>query len=622
MPDVADPLPRADPTPATDTLAAEQAYLADARAHLARMRERTLGLRIQGGDAVSAEYLAYTLHKRAQSLVDDPTTALFFGRTRPRRRRALVHRTPARRRRRRRPGRRRLAAPTSPAPSTGPRRPSRWASCCDAGSASSRGRHHRLRGRAPHRPDARPRPQRRSSPREIERPARRPDARHRRHHPARAGRDRPQPTLDHDASACRARPGTGKTAVGLHRAAYLLYAHRDQLARSGVLVVGPNRAFLELHRRRAARASARSRSGTPRSRTRRGEAARTARTRRPAGPRRTTRPTGRAPAQGRRPDGAGAAPRRSGRTCGAPTRRSSLPRGVAQAGGCRRTRSREIVAELRAPRRALRAPPATCSPSASRTPSSCRWRRAGDSPDDRVQDAVAPQPRGQVATSTRCGPRSTRRGRAVPPARRTPAFLAACADGRPRRRRAGGCCCGTKPPAVTDGGPVVARPTSCCSTSSPTCSTARRASATSCSTRRRTSPRCSCARSDAGARRGRRPCSATSRRARRRGRRRRGRRRWRHLGKPDAHVEVLDRGLPRAGRRHRRSPPACCRSIAPGAGAADVGARRPRQPRPGRCRRGRPGGDVVRCRRKALVERGVGRPHRARRAGSPRPRAR
>jgi DNA helicase IV len=39
-------------------------------------------------------------------------------------------------------------------------------------------------------------------------------------------------------------PGTGKTAVGLHRAAYLLYTHPGQLARSGVLVVGPNRAFL------------------------------------------------------------------------------------------------------------------------------------------------------------------------------------------------------------------------------------------------------------------------------------------------------------------------------------------------------------------------------------------
>ncbi|HET6624784.1 MAG TPA: AAA family ATPase [Nocardioidaceae bacterium] len=39
-------------------------------------------------------------------------------------------------------------------------------------------------------------------------------------------------------------PGTGKTAVGLHRAAYLLYAHRDQLSRQGVLVVGPNASFL------------------------------------------------------------------------------------------------------------------------------------------------------------------------------------------------------------------------------------------------------------------------------------------------------------------------------------------------------------------------------------------
>jgi hypothetical protein len=39
-------------------------------------------------------------------------------------------------------------------------------------------------------------------------------------------------------------PGTGKTAVGLHRAAYLLYAHREQLRRSRVLVVGPNRSFL------------------------------------------------------------------------------------------------------------------------------------------------------------------------------------------------------------------------------------------------------------------------------------------------------------------------------------------------------------------------------------------
>lgn len=40
-------------------------------------------------------------------------------------------------------------------------------------------------------------------------------------------------------------PGTGKTAVALHRAAYLLYSHRDRLASSGVLIVGPSRSFLQ-----------------------------------------------------------------------------------------------------------------------------------------------------------------------------------------------------------------------------------------------------------------------------------------------------------------------------------------------------------------------------------------
>ena len=39
-------------------------------------------------------------------------------------------------------------------------------------------------------------------------------------------------------------PGTGKTAVALHRAAYLLYTHRDRLSRSGVMLVGPGTGFL------------------------------------------------------------------------------------------------------------------------------------------------------------------------------------------------------------------------------------------------------------------------------------------------------------------------------------------------------------------------------------------
>ena len=40
-------------------------------------------------------------------------------------------------------------------------------------------------------------------------------------------------------------PGTGKTAVALHRVAYLLYTHREQLAATGVLIVGPNSTFLD-----------------------------------------------------------------------------------------------------------------------------------------------------------------------------------------------------------------------------------------------------------------------------------------------------------------------------------------------------------------------------------------
>src|SRR5699024_10147381 len=40
-------------------------------------------------------------------------------------------------------------------------------------------------------------------------------------------------------------PGTGKTAVALHRIAYLLYNHRERLASTGVLILGPNSTFLD-----------------------------------------------------------------------------------------------------------------------------------------------------------------------------------------------------------------------------------------------------------------------------------------------------------------------------------------------------------------------------------------
>ncbi len=48
-----------------------------------------------------------------------------------------------------------------------------------------------------------------------------------------------------DQSLCvQGAPGTGKTAVGLHRVAYLLYAYPGRMLRGGVLVIGPNRTFL------------------------------------------------------------------------------------------------------------------------------------------------------------------------------------------------------------------------------------------------------------------------------------------------------------------------------------------------------------------------------------------
>jgi DNA helicase IV len=49
----------------------------------------------------------------------------------------------------------------------------------------------------------------------------------------------------HGALVIQGGPGTGKTAVGLHRASWLLFSYRQQLGRRGVLVVGPNRTFIE-----------------------------------------------------------------------------------------------------------------------------------------------------------------------------------------------------------------------------------------------------------------------------------------------------------------------------------------------------------------------------------------
>lgn len=47
-----------------------------------------------------------------------------------------------------------------------------------------------------------------------------------------------------DSVCVQGAPGTGKTAVGLHRAAYLLYTHPQRIQRGGLLILGPNRTFL------------------------------------------------------------------------------------------------------------------------------------------------------------------------------------------------------------------------------------------------------------------------------------------------------------------------------------------------------------------------------------------
>ena len=109
----------------------------------------------------------------------------------------------------------------------------------------------RHRRRVARRLDRRRRRRRRLPARGARAQPRRAHARHRRDDPG-----RPVPA-DHRASptpplVIQGGPGTGKTAVGLHRASWLLYTHRDTLARRGVLVVGPNR---DVHGVRLARAA-------------------------------------------------------------------------------------------------------------------------------------------------------------------------------------------------------------------------------------------------------------------------------------------------------------------------------------------------------------------------------
>ncbi len=230
-----------------DVLAAERAHLAQARADLKRMRESTTWLLDNqsqwGNDELTTRALAATLARRYEQLLDDGVTPLFFGRldTVPQAANNLstevFH-----------VGRRHVSgADGEPvvvdwrAPISEP--------FYRATSNDPLGVHLRRRFGfrdgvlTAYEDDALDRPAGVSQllVEDIERP---------RTGPMRDIVATIQPEQDElvrapleQTIAVQGAPGTGKTAVGLHRAAYLLFAHRQRLS-TGVLVVGPNRAFL------------------------------------------------------------------------------------------------------------------------------------------------------------------------------------------------------------------------------------------------------------------------------------------------------------------------------------------------------------------------------------------
>ncbi len=234
------------PTSTTDPeLAAEQAYLAAARADLAAMRDATLALDARGGDAVSEAYLASSLHRRVQALTDDPETPLFFGRL-------DQAETSEHGDERFYIGRRHVhddqGDPVVIDWRADVSTPFYRATRGEPMHVALRRRFGFERGRITAYEDEHLLDKTEASRNshilaaEIERP---------RVGPMRDIVATIQPEQDvivradvTETICVQGAPGTGKTAVGLHRAAYLLYTHRDRLRRGGVLVVGPNTAFL------------------------------------------------------------------------------------------------------------------------------------------------------------------------------------------------------------------------------------------------------------------------------------------------------------------------------------------------------------------------------------------
>ncbi|MFA1550354.1 AAA family ATPase [Actinomadura chokoriensis] len=250
----------------SEILAAERAHLAESRAALRRMREHAESLSADtAADLVSRQFLESLLQQRVEALADRPGTPLFFGRMDrdgesgpdlP----AVMY-----------VGRRHVhdgdegrplvldwRAPVSRAfYQAGPADPMGWRLRrrfgFQAGELTAF-EDEPLDGGDPHKNDPHKNDPHKSDPHksdrgtsrilteEIERP---------RTGPMRDIVATIQPEQDAivraalGATVCvQGAPGTGKTAVGLHRAAYLLFTHRERLSRSGVLIVGPNRAFL------------------------------------------------------------------------------------------------------------------------------------------------------------------------------------------------------------------------------------------------------------------------------------------------------------------------------------------------------------------------------------------
>jgi DNA helicase IV len=234
------------PETAGDVLTRERIHLSESRAALQRMRQHAASLEAFGGNHVSTEHLKQALYRRMKALEDDPTVPLFFGRL------DYDASLGAEQDETLYVGRRHVTGEAGGEPLVIDWRAGMSRPFYQARPGQPMGVRLRRRFGFSHGQltayeeedltEAAVPAYSEIMESEIERP---------RTGPMRDIVATIQPEQDSivraglDHSLCvQGAPGTGKTAIGLHRAAYLLYAFREQLARSGVLVVGPNDSFL------------------------------------------------------------------------------------------------------------------------------------------------------------------------------------------------------------------------------------------------------------------------------------------------------------------------------------------------------------------------------------------